>query len=239
MAILSLPSERLAARRYIDGRIAAYQLTRNQSPRSVEGKLAAMLINELLDARIRLLGPDKPEGQTLPRQMKRLKMSCLLWFVALFGCAAQPQQPHRECSDGYGLAWSRNVSQAVELWRVEAKKRFRDPFIFVCHGNTDSDGEWRLYPDQPMRRMSVEAAAQMLHALMPEREIVLIVCNPDGLELHVPHVWYAKNSCWVRPGPNWRFTPFPDYCTGSIYDFREGDPILSMIDTHATTTKPF
>lgn len=61
------------------------------------------------------------------------------------------------------------------------------------------DGVWFLYPSPPLAPMPVEWVAQTLHHIYPKADIVLVVCNENGVDLQIPHVWYAKAKVWTFP----------------------------------------
>jgi hypothetical protein len=87
---------------------------------------------------------------------------------------------------------------ASREWQAEAQKRFHDPLVVSLHGRTEG-GEWCCFPQNSPGRITVEAFARNLHALYPDRDIVLVICNEDGKAIHIPHVWYATHNVWMRP----------------------------------------
>jgi hypothetical protein len=48
-----------------------------------------------------------------------------------------------------------------------------------------------------------------LHLAMPDRDVVMIVCNENGKPLNVPGVWYARSTVWSKPRWASEKTPKP------------------------------
>jgi hypothetical protein len=122
----------------------------------------------------------------------------LLWLLS--GCV--PLSPL--ATDGAprtdSQAWCKNISFGRAAWISEARKRFGpDVFVFVAHGGPDSKGVWTVYPDSPRLARPVETLAWDLHLAMPDRDVVLVVCNGGHATLKVPRVWYATNIVRTRP----------------------------------------
>lgn len=92
------------------------------------------------------------------------------------------------------------------LWMVEANRRFANPVVVFCHGDTYIDAfgnpQWYAFPDvRPP--LPVHTLALELKQDYPGRDIVLVICNPDGLELGVPGVHYSRGgSVWIVPDRN-------------------------------------
>ena len=140
-----------------------------------------------------------------------------LWWFALAGCTAHI--PRREV-EADTLAWNKNIASGRAAWLEEARKRFPDPFVFVCHG--DSSGkDWRAAPDRRYLNTDVETIGWLLHSLMPDRDVVLVCCNEMGLKPRLPRrVWYSDcGSVWSEPGPDDRWY---GWGIGSIFEFVEG-----------------
>lgn len=102
-----------------------------------------------------------------------------------------------------------------EWWLTEAKKRFANPIIVICHGGYNSSGEWCVYPEIKLPKGAVasfyipektEVFANDLHKLYPLNEIILVVCNEKGLTpFHIPNVYYFRQSAWKVPDENVNF----------------------------------
>ena len=142
------------------------------------------------------------------------------------GCmSATPQRLSGPSTQPAGeMSWVRfdNVDVNRE-WYGEASKRLADPIIFSCHGGM-RDGIWVTCPDKPRVPVPVEDVARTLSNLYPNRNIVLICCNPAGVELDVPNVWYARSDVWCRPdalcsGPLDHETKRGEGDAGSIWEF--------------------
>jgi hypothetical protein len=128
---------------------------------------------------------------------------CLLLLVG--GCVS---------SNSHGVSLSRSLTplSPIDQWYWEASHRFKNPYIFVCHGNSISN-DWYCFPDygQPM---NMDSVANMLKAEHPNRPIVLCVCNPQASKLHVTGVYYSREDVWTPP---WYKGP-------RINNFIEGGP---------------
>lgn len=128
------------------------------------------------------------------------------------------------------IQWSAWEREAGARWYKEAKKRFKDPIIFMCHGSytpwfyTDNRGEpyvkstWVVIPDEPRSIMPVEWVAKFLRNLYPNNDIVLIVCNHNGHKIQVPGVWYAVHKVWQTPDGYYYNSNNPK-TVGSINEF--------------------
>jgi hypothetical protein len=148
------------------------------------------------------------------------------WWVCLSqGCGA-PSPSHRPSrSDAYGntLCWSGNIAHGRDEWLAEARTRFKDPFVFVCHGNTEDGKTWWAASDDKYVTADIEAVGKLLHDLMPDRDVVLISCNDKAITPRLPkRVWYSpKRNVWSRPAWACIFEPPPNVAT-DIWEFREG-----------------
>ena len=150
--------------------------------------------------------------------MRHIQILCLL---ALFmqGCIL----PYKEIPPTITVTATTNVMPQIirwsdfgdyndigDLWLLEAKKRFKDPIIFVCHGGSDWEvlalgpatlGQWvwSAGPISPRIPVPMKCVAAVLRNMYPNRPIILIACNPGFYDLDLPNVWYAKGSIWAIP----------------------------------------
>ncbi len=133
-----------------------------------------------------------------PTAVLLLMLALFLWLIA-GGCV--PLSPYVIDSSPRtdSEAWCHDTSIARAGWIKEAKTRFDDPFVMICHGGNNSNGTWTDYPDDPRRSRPVETLAWDLHLAMPNRDIVLIVCNAGGEKIRVPRVWYATAKVDLLP----------------------------------------
>jgi hypothetical protein len=103
-------------------------------------------------------------------------------------------------------------------WLKEAKKRFgENVFLLYCHGGPagDPDGRWWLSPQYGPGLAPTHGVAVILHALMPDRDIVFISCNEAGSSLGVARCYYCRRKVLSRPEYN---PEYPD-CAWSIWEF--------------------
>lgn len=149
----------------------------------------------------------------------------LLLFVA--GCASTPAiQPPIAAHDP-SILYEQTTPAGGRAWQAEAEKALGvKPYVLICHGGTEIDGRgkriWCMYPAAPLRPIPVEIRAWMLRQqLPPEVPILLLCCNPDGLDIHVPNVWYAHSDVWCYPMP-WPIDS--DECAGSFDRFVKSKP---------------
>jgi hypothetical protein len=107
---------------------------------------------------------------------------------------------------------------SINQWKIEVARRFPNAMILFCHGNT-YDGQWCCFPEEgPV--VPVRAMVQHLLAQNPDRVIVCIVCNPDGLKLGIPGVYHAKESVWIIPDKNFKGrTERSSADVGNIFEF--------------------
>lgn len=141
-----------------------------------------------------------------------------------------------------------------EWWLKEAKTRFTNPVIFVCHGGyemwwngSDWVETWIAYPDEPLRsRQPVQEIADTLVNLYPRRDIILVTCNRKGDlvsigTLHTKRVWYVPDGVvWMEPDyrgflATWyrRFYNGKGY--GNIWDFVSYDGRMPPPATQPST----
>jgi len=100
-------------------------------------------------------------------------------------------------SDKYIICLNKNLEFAKEMaWR-DAKTRFTNPVVVLAHGR-EYLGSWFIFPDKgdPFR---VDSYAWILNETYIDCDIVLFVCNPSGLTIYVPRVWYYRGNVWVVP----------------------------------------
>ncbi len=143
----------------------------------------------------------------------------LLALWALSGCSTGRYQTSQCSSTDHNIVLLDGDMAASQEWKAEAQRRFKDPIIVTVHGRTVA-GQWYCFPQCDHEELRVETLAQSMHRLHPDNDIVLIVCNADGHEIHVPHVWYARQKVWMRP-------------TASLYPWeraaRQNSPIVGDI----------
>lgn len=117
--------------------------------------------------------------------------------------------------------WNHDIGGHEDDWLTEARKRFKNPYILICHGDSASSGgkRWVLCPELPRLERPTKEEAERLHKAMPDRDIVLISCNECGADLNVPRVWYARRVVWSAPW--WAASPKfdPDKSCGNIWEF--------------------
>jgi hypothetical protein len=142
-------------------------------------------------------------------------------------------------------------------WLLEASKRFNNPVVFHCHGGIRTDivrnpngtlttlHEWWVYPDPPRSPMRIDDLATTLTNLYPDRDIVLVTCNPGGFDINVKRVFYAKRNVWTIPDANatgfYAHEQIRDFDTvGSIWEFVSNGGLGGPATTQpaAPTTRP-
>ena len=128
--------------------------------------------------------------------------------------------------------------RAGEQWLEEARTRFANPVIFICHGQSewgvDQWGEttktWWVYPDKPRRKQSANEVVRTLKNMYPNRDVVMVVCNPHGHKPVMAGVWIALHDVWVVPDFYTMMAPglshreiYPGVdAVGSIHEMIEG-----------------
>ncbi len=80
---------------------------------------------------------------------------------------------------------------------MEAKKRFSNPVVVVCHGRTQLNN-WVAVTDND-GIIVVNDLAWKYSLKYKDCDIVLFICNFDAHTLNVPRVWYFKQSVWMMP----------------------------------------
>jgi len=154
--------------------------------------------------------------------MKRLVLVGLfcLALTGLTGCAALRAPVADEPT--WDMLSANGTKDASLQWQAEARKRFAAPVVVAVHGHV-VDGEWYCFPRRGHDPMPVEMLARTMHALYPENDVVLICCNEEGHEIHVPHVWYARSKVWIRPTgavtPTERYARATSKNVGDIWKF--------------------
>ena len=154
------------------------------------------------------------------RQSRFVVFNSVKWLILslllLFSGCASVQVPMNDGPDAFPsvIQWSNygknTYNRGPYEWLEEAKKQFKNPVIFSCHGTvriktttekdkTVSSLVWYISPDPPRKSMPVQEVADMLVNLYPDRDIILTVCNPQGLPIKAKKVHYAKSLVWVVP----------------------------------------
>jgi hypothetical protein len=150
-------------------------------------------------------------------------------LIAASGCAVAPEGAiDSPLTSRTGVEWCKEIKPGAAPWLTEARTRFRDPFILDCHGMDFGKGrgptEWKLAPSETGMPMLLDAdsVAWAMHALMPDRDVVLIVCNPHRRRITAPRVWYyPEGNVWSHP--RWASNvPVPSGTGASIWQFVEG-----------------
>jgi len=95
---------------------------------------------------------------------------------------------------------SYDIADAQRYWDDEIEAEYPNALLVIAHGNTDpGTGEWYAYPTDS-DPLPVREVVLNVRKTYPERHIVLLVCNPDGLILDgVNNVSYARESVWIWP----------------------------------------
>jgi hypothetical protein len=128
-----------------------------------------------------------------------------LLYPSLTPFDTQPQHPIIHC-------YNRDLE--FTLWEayLDAKQRFKNPILVTCHGGV-LGGQWvccfgpEFSPHE--LRPSVEELAKKYAAKFPDNDIVLSICNPEGVDLKdcPKRVYYWKTTVAVLPDigkPFWR-----------------------------------
>lgn len=142
---------------------------------------------------------------------------CVWWALLAGGCCSAKTRADVSANT---LSWNRNIAWGRQAWLKEARTRFADPFVMVMHG--DSSGkDWRAAPDRKFCNADVESVGWLLHGLMPDRDVVLVCCNSEGIKPRLPkRVWYSpKGPVWSDPGPDDRWC---GWGIGSVFELVEG-----------------
>lgn len=168
--------------------------------------------------------------RTLTRLADHILICCV---VLLASCTIYPytSQPRPQSTPSHVLSF--DIQFGEDKWLDEIGLRYADAVAVFVHGNTHAEtGEWYAYPSVGIA-VPMEELVEELRETYPDDRIVLLVCNPDGLELDSPGVTYAKANVWVIPD---RFVhpllqPFrKPGNVGSVFDMEhnEWEPELAL-----------
>lgn len=96
-----------------------------------------------------------------------------------------------------------SLEAAAGLWEKELGRRFSNAVAIICHGGDLIEGEWMVkVHDGDHVAMRADELVKHYQALYPDRQVVLLACNPGHLKLNVPGVFYAHSSVWTIPDRN-------------------------------------
>jgi hypothetical protein len=134
---------------------------------------------------------------------------------------------------------SYDLAFGISDWVRDARFRFGENIVLVlCHGAEGFDEEWVFSPGPvyswPLGytihgcpNISVAKGVSHVRKLYPDRTIVLITCNPGGLELvgH-PNVYYCRRNVLL---PSYEFdrellSRWRRRAAGMIWEFASGPP---------------
>ncbi len=106
-------------------------------------------------------------------------------------------------------------------WQIEVARRFPRAVAVVCHGGNIVHGEWIVLDNpggvsgEPAER--VDTLLDREAAEYPDRQVVLIACNPRHIAVHGhPNCWYFDSSVWVVPD-----RAVPAFSTGTSHTMDE------------------
>jgi hypothetical protein len=85
------------------------------------------------------------------------------------------------------------------LWRAEIGRRFDNAAVILVHGGDFVAGEWIVAAGFGGHVTPVKEVVQRFQKLHPGRTICLISCNPGGVKLGIPGVYYGKSNIWCVP----------------------------------------
>jgi hypothetical protein len=160
-----------------------------------------------------------------------MRHALIILCLLLVGCAKAPKQ---DVPPAVMLNWSGETIPDgwIHAWYVEARKRFDNPVIVACHGNTvgvvGKDGKvdkvWMASADPPRKALPIQQIAEVMANIYPDRDVVYICCNEGGHKITVPRAWVAPAIVWAMPDsfPGtvfWRETKRGCGYVGSIYEF--------------------
>ena len=113
------------------------------------------------------------------------------------------------------VCWSPDMRYGADEWAIEvlAHRGINDFVLAMCHGY-EINGEWWVAPAARFPTTTAEFVASVRRRY-PDKHVVLIVCNPGGVEFEVPDVSYATENVWV----------IPDAWAGDLRDFAEPEAI--------------
>jgi len=83
-------------------------------------------------------------------------------------------------------------------WVTEVQRRYSDAVVVIVHGLGTPQGEWVMFPFGSTG-VSVDLFVENLRNIHPTRRIVLVTCNPDGIECKLPGVTYATKNVLLVP----------------------------------------
>lgn len=95
------------------------------------------------------------------------------------------------------ITLSKDFELSAIQWMEQARLYFDDPLIVTGHG-LDSIGPW-MQINEDNRIITVRTLALALHQIYPNRDIVLIICNPNHDDLDIDRVYYAKDIVYKVP----------------------------------------
>lgn len=156
-----------------------------------------------------------------------LKFISILFLATLIGCSTKPIEFDNHVTSLSDktfpsiIQWSSfgNSDYGLVLWYIEASKKFEDPIIFACHGDS-LFGIWMAIPDPPRKMQPVSEIAKTLRNIYKDKQIFLIVCNTGNHSLNIENIWYSKKSIYVIPDSYCKFERIKtDKSTGSIDEF--------------------
>lgn len=120
------------------------------------------------------------------------------------------------------------MESSVALWEQEVERRFQGAYIYAAHGGVAAHSWICQGPNDPSDIAEAEFVrdvALRLRAQFPDRVIVLIVCNPGHFKLHVPGVYYARDSVWLTPDKYAGYCDLAHLLTpeavGNIFEFSD------------------
>jgi hypothetical protein len=106
------------------------------------------------------------------------------------------------------------------LWRAEIGRRFDNAVVILVHGGDFVAGEWIVAAGFGGHVTPVKEIVQRFQKLHPGRTICLISCNPGGVKLGIPGVYYGKSNIWCVPdralGSGDTFTESRTFSDGDI-----------------------
>jgi hypothetical protein len=148
----------------------------------------------------------------------------ILLALLLAGCAttSRPQYRHAPGADRIdSIVLCADVGDARYYWEAEVRRHgITDCVIVICHG-TEWMGMWMAFPDAPMKMITVEQLLWTIRREHPGRDLIAVICNPTGLPLTVPDVYYAREDVWERPADRWQMTRRGmDHAAGCLDNFQ-------------------
>jgi hypothetical protein len=121
------------------------------------------------------------------------------------------------------------------LWRAEIGRRFDNAAVILVHGGDFVAGEWIVAAGFGGHVTPVKEIVKRFQKLHPGRTICLISCNPGGVKLGIPGVYYGRSNIWCVPD---RALGSGDTFTESR-TFSDGDVgMIPQIVVQVTVEKP-